>query len=70
MKNTPPEGARHKAALGRRLLLLTLLAILLTVALIWMSIYLFDPDGSIGFDDLGIFAREFNVIDTMLPRIL
>jgi hypothetical protein len=22
------------------------------------------------FDDLGIFALDFNVIDTMLPRIL
>lgn len=70
MNKIPPEGARYKAALGRRLLLLTILAIVLTVALIWMSIYLFDPDGGIGFDDFGIFAHEFNAIDTMLPRIL
>lgn len=70
MNKITPEGARHKAALGRRLLLLTILAIVLTVALIWMSIYLFNPDGSIDFEDLGIFAHEFNAIDTMLPRIL
>ncbi|MFC7065638.1 hypothetical protein [Brucella rhizosphaerae] len=70
MNKTPQDGAGHKAALGRRLLLLTILAILLTCALIWMSIYLFDPDGSLGLDDLGIFAHEFNAIDTMLPRIL
>ncbi len=70
MNKNPPEGAGQKAALGRRLLLLTILAILLTCALIWMSIYLFDPDGGLGFDDLGIFAHEFNSIDTMLPRIL
>lgn len=70
MNKNSPERAGQKAALGRRLLVLTILAILLTAALIWMSIYLFDPDGSIDFDDLGIFAHEFNAIDTMLPRIL
>lgn len=70
MNKIPPEGASHKAALGRRLLLLTILAILLTVALIWTSIYLFNPEGGIDFEDLGIFAYKFNAIDTMLPRIL
>jgi len=70
MNKNPPERAGAKAALGRRLLLLTILAILLTSALIWMSIYLFDPNGSLGLDDFGILARDFNAIDTMLPRIL
>ncbi|MEJ5901084.1 hypothetical protein [Ochrobactrum teleogrylli] len=64
------QGAGRKATLGKRLLILTILAILLVIALVWMSIYLFDPNGGLGFDDLGIFALDFNVIDTMLPRIL
>ncbi|MCX2695480.1 MULTISPECIES: hypothetical protein [Ochrobactrum] len=70
MNKNPPEGAGSNVALGRRLLLLTILAILLTCGLIWMSIYLFDPHGGLGLDDLGILARDFNAIDTMLPRIL
>ncbi|OYR19861.1 hypothetical protein [Brucella thiophenivorans] len=70
MNKITPERAGAKAALGRRLLLLTILAILLTAALIGMSIYLFDSDGSLGLDDLGIFAFEFNALGTMLPNIL
>ncbi len=70
MNDTPPDRPGSRISLGRRLLFLMILAILLTCALVWMSIYLFDPNGGFGFDDLGIFASEFNVIDTMLPRIL
>ncbi|MBV2142237.1 hypothetical protein KUG47_01845 [Falsochrobactrum sp. TDYN1] len=70
MTKTSPgdEGSRH--LLGRRLLLLTILAILLTGALVWMSIYLFDPNGGLDLGDLGILASEFTIMDTMLPRIL
>ncbi|MCH4541257.1 hypothetical protein DK867_19165 [Ochrobactrum sp. POC9] len=70
MAKQPPEGAGRKTALGRRLLILTILAILLVIALVWMSIYLFDPNGGLDFDDLDIFAFNFNVVDMMLPRIL
>ncbi|MFD1198269.1 hypothetical protein ACFQ3K_08070 [Brucella gallinifaecis] len=70
MNKIPLDGAGNRTALGRRLLLLTILAILLICALIWMSIYLFDSTGSLGFDDFGIFASEYNAIDTLLPRIL
>lgn len=70
MAKQPPEGAGRKTALGRRLLILMIVALLLVIALIWMSIYLFDPNGGLGFDDLGIFALNFNAIDTVLPRVL
>jgi hypothetical protein len=70
MAKQPPEGAGRKTALGRRLLILMILAILLVIALVWMSIYLFDPNGGLDFDDLGIFALDFNAIDMMLPGIL
>lgn len=56
MAKQPQNGAGRKTALGRRLLILMIVAILLVIALVWMSIYLFDPDGGINFDDLGIFA--------------
>ncbi|MEL4376064.1 hypothetical protein [Brucella cytisi] len=70
MAKQPPEGAGRKTALGRRLLILMILAIVLVIALVWMSIYLFDPNGGLDFDDLGIFAFDFNVVDTVSPRIL
>lgn len=69
MAKQPPEGAGRKAALGRRLLILTILAIVLLIALVWTSIYLFDPDGDLDLDDLGIFAFHFNMIDRTPPRI-
>jgi hypothetical protein len=70
MAKQPPEGAGRKTALGRRLLILMILAIVLVIALVWMSIYLFDPNGGLDFDDLGIFAFDFNVVDMMLPGIV
>jgi hypothetical protein len=70
MAKQPPEGAGRKTALGRRLLILMILAIVLVIALVWMSIYLFDPNGGLDFDDLGIFALDFNAIDMMLPGIV
>ncbi|MGU3401422.1 hypothetical protein ACLBWS_17075 [Brucellaceae bacterium D45D] len=70
MVKSPQQETGRKTALGRRLLVLTILTIILIIALVWMSIYLFNPNGAIGFDDLGIFALEFEVVDTMLPRIL
>lgn len=70
MAKQPPEGAGRKTALGRRLLILMILALLLVIALVWMSIYLFDPNGGLDFDDLGIFALDFNAIDMMLPGIV
>ncbi|KAB2657064.1 hypothetical protein F9K94_11805 [Brucella tritici] len=70
MAKQPPEGAGRKTALGRRLLILMILAILLVIALVWMSIYLFDPNGGLDFDDLGIFALDFNAVDMMLPGIV
>ncbi|KAB2721841.1 hypothetical protein F9K73_06320 [Brucella intermedia] len=69
MAKQPPEGAGRKAALGRRLLILTILAILLVIALVWTSIYLFDPNGGLDFDDLAIFAFNFNVVDMVLHRL-
>ena len=70
MAKQPPEGAGRKTALGRRLLILMILAILLVIALVWMSTYLFDPNGGLDFDDLGIFALDFNAVDMMLPGIV
>jgi len=70
MAKQPPEGAGRKTALGRRLLILMILAILLVIALVWMSTYLFDPNGGLDFDDLGIFAFDFNAVDMMLPGIV
>ncbi len=70
MAKQPPEGAGRKTALGRRLLILMILAIVLVIALVWMSIYLFDPNGGLDFDDLGIFAFDFNVVDAVSQRIL
>ena len=70
MAEQPPEGAGRKGTLGRRLLILMILAILLVIALVWMSIYLFDPNGAIDLDDFGIFAFDFNAVGAMLPRIL
>ncbi|WP_343313241.1 hypothetical protein AAIB41_10285 [Brucella sp. BE17] len=70
MVKSPQQEAGRKTALGRRLLVLMILTILLIIALVWMSIYLFNADGGIGFDDLGIFALGFEGVDTMLPRIL
>ncbi len=70
MAKQPPEGAGRKTALGRRLLILMILAILLVIALVWMSIYLFDPNGGLDFDDLGIFALDFNAVGMMLPGIV
>lgn len=69
MAKQPPEVAGRKAALGRRLLILTILAILLVIALVWTSIYLFDPNGGLDFDDLAIFAFNFNVVDMVLHRL-
>lgn len=69
MAKQPPEGAGRKAALGRRLLILTILAILLVIALVWTSIYLFDPHGGLDFDDLAIFAFNFNAVDMVLHRV-
>lgn len=69
MAKQPPEGAGRKAALGRRLLILTILAILLVIALVWTSIYLFDPNGGLDFDDLAIFAFNFNPVDMVLHRL-
>ncbi|MGN6450907.1 MAG: hypothetical protein ACTHLK_20405 [Brucella intermedia] len=69
MAKQPPEGAGRKAALGRRLLILTILAILLVIALVWTSIYLFDPNGGLDFDDLAIFALNFNAVDMALHRL-
>ena len=70
MAKQPPEGTGHRTTLGRRLLILMILAVLLVIALVWMSIYLFDPNGTIDLDDFGISALDFNVVDTLLPRIL
>jgi len=70
MAKQPPEGAGRKATLGRRLLILTILAILLVIALVWSSIYLFDPNGGLDFDDLAIFALNFNAVDMPVRRIL
>ncbi|MBB4093603.1 hypothetical protein HGG72_00600 [Ochrobactrum pecoris] len=70
MAKQPPEGVGRKTALGRRLLILMILAILLVIALVWMSIYLFDPNGGLDLDDLDIFAFNFNAVDTMLSRAL
>lgn len=69
MAKQPPEGAGRKAALGRRLLILTILAILLVIALVWTSIYLFDPNGGLDFDVLAIFAFNFNPVDMVLHRL-
>ncbi|APY13718.1 hypothetical protein IB024_08200 [Brucella sp. 6810] len=69
MAKQPQNGAGHKTALGRRLLILMIVAILLVIALVWMSIYLFDPDGGINFDDLGIFAYDFNALIEWVARI-
>ncbi|CAB4324804.1 MULTISPECIES: hypothetical protein [unclassified Brucella] len=69
MAKQPQNGAGRKTALGRRLLILMIVAILLVIALVWMSIYLFDPDGGINFDDLGIFAYDFNVLIEWVARI-
>ncbi|WP_273771214.1 hypothetical protein [Brucella intermedia] len=69
MAKQPPEGAGRKAALGRRLLILTILAILLVIALVWTSIYLFDPNGGLDFDDLAIFAFDFNAVDLVMHRL-
>ncbi|WP_139974972.1 MULTISPECIES: hypothetical protein [Brucella/Ochrobactrum group] len=70
MAKPPPEGAGRRTALGRHLLILMVLAILLVIALVWMSIYLFDPNGGLDFDDFGIFAFDFNAVDAMLSRIM
>ncbi|MBB5700294.1 hypothetical protein FHS76_000132 [Ochrobactrum daejeonense] len=70
MAKQPSDGTGRRNALGQRLLILTILAILLVIALVWMSIYLFDPNGGLDFDDLDIFALNFNVVDRFLPRIL
>ncbi|AAN29022.1 predicted protein [Brucella abortus bv. 4 str. 292] len=69
MAKQPQNGAGRKTALGRRLLILMIVAILLVIALVWMSIYLFDPDGGINFDDLGIFAYDFNALIEWVARI-
>ncbi|EFM55095.1 MULTISPECIES: hypothetical protein [Brucella] len=69
MAKQPQNGAGRKIALGRRLLILMIVAILLVIALVWMSIYLFDPDGGINFDDLGIFAYDFNALIEWVARI-
>ncbi len=65
MAKQPPEGAGRKTTLGRRLLILMILAILLVIALVWMSVYLFDPNGGLDLDDFGIFAFEFNIVSTI-----
>lgn len=70
MAKQPPDRAGRKAALGRRLLILMILAILLVIALVWTSIYLFDPNGGLDFDDLAIFALNFNAVDMVLHRLL
>ncbi|SUW25517.1 hypothetical protein [Brucella abortus] len=69
MAKQPQNGAGRKTALGRRLLILMIVAILLVIALVWMSIYLFDPDGGINFDDLGIFVYDFNALIEWVARI-
>lgn len=70
MAKQPSKGAGRRNALGQRLLILTILAIALVIALVWMSIYLFDPDGGLDLDDLGIFAFQINAMDAAQPRIL
>ncbi|MEN3603038.1 hypothetical protein ABC473_15555 [Brucella abortus] len=69
MAKQPQNGAGRKTALGRRLLILMIVAILLVIALVWMSIYLVDPDGGINFDDLGIFSYDFNALIEWVARI-
>jgi len=39
------------------------------IALVWTSIYLFDPHGGLDFDDLAIFAFNFNAVDMVLHRL-
>ncbi len=70
MAKRQEDDTDRATALGKRLLILTILTILLIIAAVWMSIYLFDSSAGLDFDDLGIFAREFNMVDTLLPRIL
>ncbi len=69
MTKSPPEGTGRKASLGRRLLLLLILAVLLIAALVWMSVYLFDPNAALDLDDLGIFAIDFNRIYAFLALV-
>ena len=52
-----PNGS---SSVGRRLLVLMILASLLIAALIWMSIYLFDAGNHLGFDGFGILTHEIN----------
>lgn len=70
MAKRQEDDTQRASALGKRLLILTILTILLIIAAVWMSIYLFDSSVGLGFDDLGIFTKEFNMVDTLLPRIL
>lgn len=57
-----PKGS---SSVGRRLLVLMILAILLIAALIWMSIYLFDAGSHLGLDDFGILAYKINDLHYM-----
>ncbi|PWL19390.1 hypothetical protein DKP76_02235 [Falsochrobactrum shanghaiense] len=70
MTKTSQEGDGARYSLGRRLLFLTILAVLLACALVTMSIYLFDADGSLDLEDFGVFVYKINAMDTTLPRIL
>lgn len=70
MTKTSQEGDGARYSLGRRLLFLTILAVLLACALVAMSIYLFDADGSLDLEDFGVFVYKINAMDTTLPRIL
>ena len=63
MTKQPPEGAGRKTTLGRRLLILLILAILLVIMLVLVSVYLFDPYGGIGLDDLGVFVLNFKAVE-------
>ncbi|MBN9044930.1 MAG: hypothetical protein J0H18_04590 [Rhizobiales bacterium] len=70
MIGTPPEGGGRKASLGRRLLLLTILALVLIAALIWMSIWLFVPGSGDTLGDLGIFSFYINGIGGFPTHLL
>ena len=70
MTKTSQEGDGARYSLGRRLLFLTILAVLLACALVAMSIYLFDADGSLDLEGFGVFVYKINAMDTTLPRIL
>lgn len=60
MEKKKKNGEGRKNEIGRRILIIMIVEIMIVIEIVWMRIYIFDKDGGINFDDIGIFDYDLN----------